>query len=1228
VPCAVPDGPSLTERCAMQSHMRKVPPTEESSLSARPTVRDRYSFANLDETLDLPDLIAIQRESFEWFLHQGLAETFRDISPIKDFTETLQLELEFDPDDEDLRPPPKFTVEECKEKDMTFSAPIFVRARFMNASTGEIKEQTVFMGDFPMMTDKGTFVINGTERVVVSQLVRSPGVIFQPGERFRLRNLTKHQLVTGTIHPYRGEWIEFDVEHKPGKDVTAGARVARKRRLSLFVLLRALGYDEENHPGFLDRFVRHFDFLEGQWEKDRELAPTQDEALVEIYKRARPGEPPSVESAKAYFRNAFFENRRYDLSRVGRYKLNRKLGPELDKLEKLFNIKLERPELDQSVLTPSEVLAATTYLLNLVNAEPGYRLDDQDHFANRRIRSVGELIQNQVRIGLSRMERVVRERMTTQDVEAITPQTLINIRPVVAAIKEFFGTSQLSQFMDQVNPLSGLTHRRRLSALGPGGLSRERAGFEVRDVHFSHYGRMCPIETPEGPNIGLIGALATYARVNEFGFIESPYRKVVNGRVTDEIVYLAADEEEEYVLAQANAPLNPDGTFKADRVLVRRSPQAATLGELKLMLERDVFFGATTEISNVPPNEVQLMDVSPKQIVSVATALIPFLEHDDANRALMGANMQRQAVPLLRAEAPYIGTGIESRAARDAADMIIAEDDGTITDVDGNAIAVQYRTKGRVVYRLLKFERSNQDTCINQKPIVAEGQQVAKGDILAHGPSTDNGELALGKNLVVAFMPWEGYNFEDAIILSERLVKDDVLTSIHIHEHEIDARDTKLGPEEITRDIPNLSDEILADLDERGIIRVGAEVNAGDVLVGKVTPKGETELTPEERLLRAIFGEKAREVRDTSLKVPHGESGKVIDVKVFSRDESHELPPGVNQLVRVYVAQKRKISVGDKLAGRHGNKGVISKILPLEDMPFMVDGTAVDIILNPLGVPSRMNVGQVLEAHLGYAARYGWSIDGEATGQPAIRGTEKKTRPVTPPATLIATPVFDGAHWDEVDQAGKHPTIKSIFQNLQPEATDARYGDNGRLMQDDGKMILFNGRTGEAYDNPITVGVVYILKLAHLVDDKIHARSTGPYSMITQQPLGGKAQFGGQRFGEMEVWALEAYGAAYCLQELLTIKSDDVLGRVKVYEAIVKGENIPEPGIPESFKVLIKEMQALCLNVEVLNTSGAEIEMRELDEDIFRTAEELGIDLSRPERGSDEEDARRQAERG
>ena len=793
------------------------------------------------------------------------------------------------------------------------------------------------------------------------------------------------------MHPYRGEWIEFDVEQKPGKDVTAGCRVARKRRLSLFVLLRALGYDEENHPGFLEKFVRHFDFLEGQWEKDRELAPTQDEALVEIYKRARPGEPPSVESAKAYFRNAFFESRRYDLSRVGRYKLNRKLGPELDKIEQIFDIKLERPEPDQPVLSPAEVLAATTYLLHLVNAEPGYRLDDQDHFANRRIRSVGELIQNQVRIGLSRMERVVRERMTTQDVEAITPQTLINIRPVVAAIKEFFGTSQLSQFMDQVNPLSGLTHRRRLSALGPGGLSRERAGFEVRDVHFSHYGRMCPIETPEGPNIGLIGALATFARVNEFGFIESPYRKVVKGKVTDEIVYLAADEEEEYVVAQANAPLKPDGSFAEDRVLVRRSPQSATLGELKLQLERDVFFGSTTEISAVPGEEVQMMDVSPKQIVSVATALIPFLEHDDANRALMGANMQKQAVPLVKAEAPYVGTGIEARAARDAADMVIAEEDGQVMAVDGTSITVEYKTRAARSTACSSSSARTRTPASTRSPASARATRSARATSWPTVPSTENGELALGKNLVVAYMTWEGYNFEDAIILSERVVKDDVLTSIHIHEHEIDARDTKLGPEEITRDIPNLSEEILADLDERGIIRIGAEVGPGDVLVGKVTPKGETELTPEERLLRAIFGEKAREVRDTSLKVPHGEEGKVIDVKVFSRDESHELPPGVNQLVRVYVAQKRKISVGDKLAGRHGNKGVISKILPLEDMPFLADGTPVDIILNPLGVPSRMNVGQVLEAHLGYAARWGWDVDGTRSAR--SRSAASRARP-------------------------------------------------------------------------------------------------------------------------------------------------------------------------------------------------------------------------------------------
>ena len=1196
-------------------------------MATRSANRERYSFANLAEPLEIPDLISVQRDSYEWFLKQGLVETFNDISPITDFSDTLRLELEFDPEDEDLCPPPKFTVEECREKDMTYAASIFVRARFMNRNTGEIKEQVVFMGDFPKMTEKGTFIINGTERVVVSQLVRSPGVIFEPGERYRLRNLSKHQLVKGTIHPYRGEWLEFDVEHKPGKDVTAGARVARKRRIGIFMLLRALGYDEENFPGFIDRFVNHFDFLEGQWEKERHVAQTRDEAIVEIYKRARPGEPPTLKSASDYFNNAFFESRRYDLSRVGRYKLNRKLGNELKFVQKEFNLKasdLDLPADDQDVLSRCEVLATISYMLNLVKQEPGYRLDDQDHFANRRIRSVGELIQNQVRIGLSRMERVVRERMTTQDVEAITPQTLINIRPVVAAIKEFFGTSQLSQFMDQVNPLSGLTHRRRLSALGPGGLSRERAGFEVRDVHFSHYGRMCPIETPEGPNIGLIGALSTYARVNEFGFIETPYRKVENGKVTNKIVYMAADEEENYVVAQANTPINPDGTFKDERVLVRRSPQAASLEDLRKMLEAESFFGATTDIGFVPPSEVDYIDVSPKQIVSVATALIPFLEHDDANRALMGANMQRQAVPLIRAEAPYIGTGIESRAARDAADLLQAIDTGEVTEVSGDSITVQYSTAGKKVYRLAKFRRSNQDTCINQIVRVRQGQVVKKGDILADGPSTDQGELALGKNLLVALMPWEGYNFEDAIILSERLVKDDVLTSIHIHEHEVDARDTKLGPEEISRDIPNLSDDIIRDLDDRGIIRVGAEVGPGDVLVGKVTPKGETELTPEERLLRAIFGEKAREVRDTSLKVPHGESGKVIDVKVFSREDGDELPPGVNQLVRVYVAQKRKIQVGDKLAGRHGNKGVISKILPIEDMPYLADGTPVDIILNPLGVPSRMNVGQVLEAHLGYCARWGWNDvkNGKQVGEVVVRGTETKTRPNTPPATFIATPVFDGAHWDEEETAGKHPTIKSILENLNPEGVDGQ-----RLIETTGKTTLYNGRTGEVYDNPITVGYMYILKLAHLVDDKIHARSTGPYSMITQQPLGGKAQFGGQRFGEMEVWALEAYGAAYCLQELLTIKSDDVLGRVRVYEAIVKGENIPEPGIPESFKVLMKEMQALCLDVEVISNEGKNIELTDMDEDVFRATQELGVDISRPERGSDADDRDRERRR-
>ncbi len=1186
----------------------------------RPRTAERYSFANIDEVLPLPNLVAVQRDSFEWFLDRGLAETFGDISPIADFTDQLSLKLDFDPADPDLRPPPKFSIDECKAKDITYAAPIFVRASFMNRSTGEIKEQTVFMGDFPMMTDRGTFIINGTERVVVSQLVRSPGVIFQPGR-------DQKTIVTGTIHPYRGEWIEFDVERKPTRDVSAGARVARKRRLSLFVVLRALGYEDE---AFLNRFVRHFDFLEAQWERERELIPTRDEALLEIYKRARPGEPLSLDAARVYFENAFFNPRRYDLTRVGRYKLNRKLGPEIERISQLLDIPLERPDEHSGVLCPSEVLAASTYMLHLANGEAGYRLDDQDHFANRRIRSVGELIQNQVRIGLSRMERVVRERMTTQDVEAITPQTLINIRPVVAAIKEFFGTSQLSQFMDQHNPLSGLAHKRRLSALGPGGLSRERAGFEVRDVHTSHYGRMCPIETPEGPNIGLIGHLASYARVNDHGFIETPYRKVVDSRVTSEIVYLAADEEEEYVIAQASAALDAKGHFVGDRVLVRRGPQGAGVQ----VGATSTSYGTASEVDYVPPLEVDLMDVSPKQILSVSTALIPFVEHDDANRALMGANMQKQAVPLLVPEAPYIGTGVEARAARDAGEVVLAEGTGKVVEVAGDFIIVEYKAGekgrahqelGRKIYPVAKFQRSNQNTCVNQKPVVSEGQEVRLDDVLADGPSTHNGELALGKNLLVAFMPWEGYNYEDAIILSERLVRDDVLTSIHIEEHEVDARDTKLGAEEITRDIPNLSDDILADLDERGIIRIGAEVDAGDILVGKVTPKGETELTPEERLLRAIFGEKARDVRDTSLKVPHGESGKVIDVRVFSRDDSHELPPGVNQLVRVYVAQKRKISEGDKLAGRHGNKGVISKILPIEDMPHLADGTPVDIILNPLGVPSRMNVGQVLEAHLGYAARWGWhGADKRVLSGNIVRGTETKTRPSTDPAIWVSTPVFDGAHWDEKEEAGRHSTIQELLGKLLPDSVDAVAE---KMIGADGKATLYNGRTGEPYDNTVCVGFVYILKLAHLVDDKIHARSTGPYSMITQQPLGGKAQFGGQRFGEMEVWALEAYGAAYALQELLTIKSDDVLGRVKVYEAIVKGENIPEPGIPESFKVLIKEMQSLCLDVEVLSTTGEEIEMRELDEDVYRTAEELGIDISRPERGSDEEDARRAAER-
>ncbi|MEA2498401.1 MAG: DNA-directed polymerase subunit beta [Actinomycetota bacterium] len=1110
-------------------------------------LRERRTFAKLAEVLPPPNLISIQKESFDWFLNKGLGETLGEISPIEDFTGNLALQFLSHRFEE-----PKFDEDECKEKDMTFSRPLFVTCAFINKETGEIKEQTVFMGDFPMMTAKGTFIINGTERVVVSQLVRSPGVYFDHSV-----DKTSDKDVYGCkIIPARGAWLEFETDKK---DMVA-VRIDRKRKQNVTVLLKALGYGDDN--AILDLFDGA-ESIRATLEKD--AIETEEDALIDIYRKLRPGEPPTVESARTLLENLFFNAKRYDLARVGRYKVNKKLGfgSDEDTIQEMG-----------TVLRKEDILETIRYIVKLHAQDPEYGTDDIDHFGNRRIRPVGELIQNQIRVGLSRMERVVRERMTTQDVEAITPQTLINIRPVVASIKEFFGSSQLSQFMDQTNPLAGLTHKRRLSALGPGGLSRERAGFEVRDVHSSHYGRMCPIETPEGPNIGLIGTLSTYGRLNRYGFIETPYRIAKNGKVTDEVAYLTADEEDRAIVAQANVDLDPKGKFLDEKVLVR---------------------GHLNEVDYVDPHEVDYMDVSPKQIVSIAAACIPFLEHDDANRALMGANMQRQAVPLLRPQAPYVGTGLEFRAAIDAGDVVLAPHDGTIEEVTADHIVL---TKGseRTLLKLDKFRRSNQSTCINQRPIVTEGQKVKAEEILADGPSTDSGELALGANLCVAFMSWEGYNFEDAIILSERLVKEDILTSIHIEEYEVDARDTKLGAEEITRDIPNVSEDVLADLDERGIIRVGAEVGPGDVLVGKVTPKGETELTPEERLLRAIFGEKAREVRDTSLKMPHGEEGKVIGVREFSRDAGDELAPGVNELVRVFVAQKRKISEGDKLAGRHGNKGVISKILPEQDMPFLADGTPVDIILNPLGVPSRMNLGQVLETHLGWVAKQRWEDNGDGVPAP---GEWQKQEP-----TWVSTPVFDGAKEDE---------ILSALQTVSERKTEYP------LTNSEGKAQLFDGRTGEPYDNEITVGYMYILKLSHMVDDKIHARSTGPYSMITQQPLGGKAQFGGQRFGEMEVWALEAYGAAYCLQELLTIKSDDVLGRVKVYEAIVKGENIPEPGIPESFKVLIKEMQSLCLNVEVLSSTGEEIEMKEIDEDIFRTAEELGIDLSRREPSSVEE---------
>jgi DNA-directed RNA polymerase subunit beta len=1139
----------------------------------------RISFARIKEPLEVPSLLALQTDSFDWLLgnekwrakveaehtvgrkdlpeQSGLEEIFEEISPIEDFTGTMSLSFR------DHRfEPPKYSADECKEKDMTFSAPMFVTAEFINNSTGEIKSQTVFMGDFPLMSPKGTFIINGTERVVVSQLVRSPGVYFDR----QVDKASDKDIYSCKVIPSRGAWLEFEIDKRD----SVGVRIDRKRKQSVTVLLKALGWDEAR---ILERFGA-YESMRATLEKDHTQG--QDDALLDIYRKLRPGEPPTRESAQALLENLYFNPKRYDLAKVGRYKVNKKLG-------------LSQP-ITQGTLTEEDIVATIEYLVRLHVGEDEMKsgdalipieTDDIDHFGNRRLRTVGELIQNQVRLGLARMERVVRERMTTQDVEAITPQTLINIRPVVASIKEFFGTSQLSQFMDQTNPLAGLTHKRRLSALGPGGLSRERAGFEVRDVHASHYGRMCPIETPEGPNIGLIGSLSSYGRVNAFGFVETPYRKVKNGKVTDQVDYLTADEEDRHVIAQANEPIEPDGTFSNARVLVRRKG-----GEVDLL----------------KPDEVDYIDVSPRQMVSVATAMIPFLEHDDANRALMGSNMQRQSVPLLRSESPLVGTGMEYRAATDAGDVILADKAGVVEEVSADEVTVANDDGTRTTYLIAKFQRSNQGTCFNQKPIVTGGQRIEAGQVVADGPCTDRGEMALGKNLLVAFMPWEGHNYEDAIILSQRLVQDDVLSSIHIEEHEVDARDTKLGPEEITRDIPNVSEEVLADLDDRGIIRIGAEVVTGDILVGKVTPKGETELTPEERLLRAIFGEKAREVRDTSLKVPHGESGRVIGVRVFSREEGDELPPGVNELVRVYVAAKRKITDGDKLAGRHGNKGVIAKILPVEDMPFLEDGTAVDIVLNPLGVPGRMNVGQVLETHLGWVAASGWEVGGQdGDWKERLRQIGANA---SAPGTKVATPVFDGAREEE---------ITGLLSSALPNR------DGVQLVGTSGKARLLDGRTGEPFKDPISVGYIYILKLLHLVDDKIHARSTGPYSMITQQPLGGKAQFGGQRFGEMEVWALEAYGAAYALQELLTIKSDDILGRVKVYEAIVKGENIPEPGIPESFKVLIKEMQSLCLNVEVLSSDGAAIEMRDTDEDVFRAAEELGIDLSRREPSSVEE---------
>ena len=1175
--------------------------------------RTRMSFSKIKEIADVPNLIELQVDSYKWFIEEGLKEVFEDISPIEDYTGNLILEfVDYSLDDK-----PKYDIEECKDRDATYCAPLKVKVRLINKETGEIKEQEVFMGDFPLMTEKGTFVINGAERVIVSQLVRSPGVYYALE-----RDKTGKKLISSTVIPNRGAWLEYETD---SNDVIS-VRVDRTRKQPVTVLLRALGIGTDAE---IIELLGEDERLAATLEKDN--TKTVEEGLIEIYKKLRPGEPPTVESASSLLNALFFDAKRYDLAKVGRYKFNKKLAlcyrimnkisaedvvnpetgevfvkagekisyevakniqnaginvvtllvedekvvkvignnfvdikshvdfdiDELDIKEKVHYptlkeileaysdeeeikeaIKFRMKELIPKHILLDDIIASINYQFNLFY-DIG-NIDDIDHLGNRRIRSVGELLQNQVRIGLSRMERVIKERMTVQDMEAITPQALVNIRPVSAAIKEFFGSSQLSQFMDQNNPLSELTHKRRLSALGPGGLSRERAGFEVRDVHHSHYGRMCPIETPEGPNIGLINSLSTYAKINEFGFIESPYRKVdkETGKVTNEIHYLTADEEDLFIRAQANEPLEEDGTFVNKRVVCRTKNGAVEL---------------------VPTHRVDYMDISPKQVVSIATAMIPFLENDDANRALMGANMQRQAVPLVRREAPVIGTGVEYRAAKDSGAVVVAKNSGIAERVTADEIIIKREDGVKDRYKLLKFKRSNAGTCINQAPIINKGDQIEKGDVIADGPATDLGEIALGRNMFVAFMTWEGYNYVDAILINEKLVKEDRLSTIHIEEYECEARDTKLGPEEITRDIPNVGESAIKNLDDRGIIRIGAEVDSGDILVGKVTPKGETELTAEERLLRAIFGEKAREVRDTSLKVPHGEGGIIVDVKVFTRENGDDLSPGVNELVRCYIAQKRKIKVGDKMAGRHGNKGVISRILPQEDMPFTEDGTPLDIVLNPQGIPSRMNIGQVLEVHLGLAAKaLGW---------------------------YVATSVFDGAKESDIR--------KALVQAGYPE---------------DGKLTLYDGRTGETFDNRITVGYMYMLKLHHLVDDKLHARSTGPYSLVTQQPLGGKAQFGGQRFGEMEVWALEAYGAAHILQEILTVKSDDVVGRVRAYEAIVKGENIPEPGIPESFKVLIKELQSLCLDVKVLTEEDQEIEVREsLDAD--DTAGEFELDV-------------------